>query len=90
LTNSSWEIPGFRASSEALLIIELPRGAPDSGSALQAIFAAEATAASPVKPIRVRRRAAEVALLFVDMRALLAEKRRNQHLEYPFWKVRHN
>src|SRR6266699_7292923 len=90
LTNSSWEIPGFRASSEALLIIELPRGAPESGSALQAIFAAEANAASPVKPIRVRRRVAEVTLLFEDMRGLLAGKRCNRYVEYPLRKVRRN
>src|SRR5882672_12378991 len=66
LTNSSCEIPGFRASSEARLIIEPPCGAAES--ALQAIFAAEADAASPAKPIRVRRRDVRVTLLFEDMR----------------------
>jgi hypothetical protein len=64
LTNASWDIPGFRASSEALLIIKPPRGATDSGSALLAIFAVEADAASPAKRIRVRRRVEGVTLFF--------------------------
>jgi hypothetical protein len=42
-------------------------GAVDEGSALRAIFAAETEAASPAKPIRVRRRDVRVSLLFEDM-----------------------
>ncbi len=38
------------------------------GPAPQAIFADEADAANPAKPISVRRRVAEVTLLFEDMR----------------------
>jgi hypothetical protein len=72
------------------LIIELARGAPDSESTLQAIVAAEAHAASPVKPIRALRRVAEGALLFEDIKGLLAGKRRNQSVEYPLRKVRRN
>src|SRR2546422_11641998 len=62
LTNSSWDIPGFRCSSEALLITKGPGPVP------QAIFNAEADAASPAKPIRLRRRVSGVTLLFEDMR----------------------
>ena len=39
----------------------------NSGSALRAIFVAEADAASPAKPIKVRRRDVRVSLWFEDM-----------------------
>src|ERR1051326_4223244 len=62
LTNSSCDIPRFRWRSEALLIKKGPGWAP------QAIFKAEADAASPAKPITVRRRVVGVTSLFEDMR----------------------
>src|ERR1700676_3194225 len=61
LTNSSWDIPGFRASSEALLIVIPPFEAPDL------VSAPKADAANPAKPTMVRRRVAEVTLFFEDM-----------------------
>src|SRR5580700_3619882 len=87
LTNSSWEIPGFRASSEALLIIKLERSAPDSGSALQAIFVANADAASPAKPVRFRRRETEVTLFFEDIRFSLPTSGAT-YVEYTLWEKR--
>src|SRR3977135_3573553 len=71
LTNSSWDIPGFRASSEALLIVRAP----------DLVSAPKADTASPAKPIMVWRRLARVTLFFEDMRRLSFRPDRNQYTE---------
>src|SRR5215470_6029097 len=62
LTNSSCDIPRFRWSNEALLIAKA------SGCVAATAFDAAAEAAIPAKPIRIRRRLAEVTRIFEGMR----------------------